>query len=123
MNRPAVLLALILSVGLATAVSPASQPKPKVSLEEAIGLAKAFAKKHKIDLSTHYMDSVWIRPPEGDSDRCWIVSWAPNSEDAEKANGLIAIEVAFDGVATERKRGAKTKSLRQRVIVPPRSPE
>ncbi|GAA5480781.1 hypothetical protein Hhel01_04315 [Haloferula helveola] len=112
------LTSLLLALPL-SAVTPAPQDEPKTKLVEAIELAKAFTQKHQIDLSRHYMDSVWIRPAEGDSERCWIVSWSPKPEDADKTEGRIAITVAFDGTAAKLDHGAKTKSIRQRVIVPP----
>lgn len=89
---------LLLAVSPLHAFSPAPQPKPAISMERALELAKEYVRDKKIDLSHHYLDRIWIGYQEGQPDRRWIISWSPNPEEAK---GWIILKVKLDGTVTD----------------------
>ena len=76
-------------------------PEPELPLEKALELAKAYARKNKLDLSNHYLDRIWIGYQEGQPDRRWIVSWSPKPDKIEKTKGWIILKVKLDGTVTD----------------------
>lgn len=83
------------------AMSPAPEPKPVLSMEKALELAKEYIRDKKIDVSHHYIDRIWIGYQEGKPDRRWIISWSPNPEDPKEPKGWIILRVKLDGTVTD----------------------
>ena len=92
--------ASVLAVLPIHALSVAPLPKPAISLERALELAKEYARDKKIDLSHHYLDRVLIGYQEGQSDRRWIISWTPDPDGPKSAAGII-LKVKLDGTVTD----------------------
>lgn len=76
-------------------------PQPELPLENALELAKEYAREKKIDLSNHYLDRIWIGYQEGQPDRRWIVSWSPKPEKVKETKGWIILKVKLDGTVTD----------------------
>lgn len=93
-----ILATSLLAVFPLQASSPAPQPKPAISMERALELAKEYVRDKKIDISHHYLDRVWIGYQAGQPDRRWIISWSPNPEEAK---GWIILKVKLDGTVTD----------------------
>jgi hypothetical protein len=92
---------LLLTVTQVRATSIGPSPEPKISLETALELAKAYIRDKKIDVSHHYIDRVWIGYQEGQPDRRWIISWSPKPEELKKTKGWIILKVKLDGTVTD----------------------
>jgi hypothetical protein len=80
------LAALVACVALAGFnVSPASAEgttmrAPSISVEQAIQLARAHLKAHKVSTSRHYIDSIKLNlVTRGDRGSCWIITWELNA--------------------------------------------
>ena len=110
---------LSLELAPAHAMSPGPLPEPKISLEKALELAKAHAREQKMDLSHHYLDRIWITRPEGQEERCWIVSWSPKPEERKPGTGWIILTVKFDGTVAPNQ-GAVPWPDRKRDYGPPK---
>lgn len=94
---------LFLAVPQVHATSIGPSPEPKISLEKALELAKAYIRDKKIDVSHHYIDRIWIGYQEGQPDRRWIVSWSPKPEEVKETKGWIILTVKLDGTVADDK--------------------
>jgi len=94
---------LLLAVSQVRATSIGPSPEPKISLEGALELAKAYIRDKKIDVSHHYIDRIWICYQEGQPDRRWIISWSPKPEEVKETKGWIILTVKLDGTVTNDK--------------------
>jgi hypothetical protein len=94
---------LILAVPQVRATSIAPSPEPKISLEGALELAKAYIRDKKIDVSHHYIDRIWIGYQEGQPERRWIISWSPKPEEVKETKGWLILTVKLDGTVTDDK--------------------
>ncbi len=104
----------------ATTIGPS--PEPKISLEKALELAKAYVRNKKIDVSHHYIDRIWIGYQEGQPDRRWIVSWSPKPEEVNETKGWIVLTVKLDGTVADDKGSAPwidSRMLERDKTVPP----
>lgn len=121
---------LFLAVPQVHATSIGPSPEPKISLEKALELAKAYIRDKKIDVSHHYIDRIWIGYQEGQPDRRWIISWSPKPEEVKETKGWIILTVKLDGTVADDKGAVpwidsrmleRSKIERPPVIMPPQT--
>ncbi len=113
---------LLLAVPQVRATSIAASPEPKISLESALELAKAYIRDKKIDVSHHYIDRIWIGYQEGQPDRRWIISWSPKPEEVKETKGWLILTVKLDGTVTDDKGAVPwidSRMFERSKVVPP----
>jgi hypothetical protein len=93
---------LLLAVPQVRATSIGPSPEPKLSLESALELAKAYIRDKKIDVSHHYIDRIWIGYQEGQPDQRWIISWSPKPMETKAGERWIIMTVKLDGTVTDK---------------------
>lgn len=72
----AVLPSVLCCAILTGATSASDSRRPPLSLEEALGVAKTYARQQKLDLGRHYLDSIRLDlNPRGDRGQFWLLTY------------------------------------------------
>lgn len=94
----------MVDVSCADSIKPG--PRPEISVEKALEIAKMYSSK-KIDINKYYIDRVWLGVPRGEKQRKWIVSWCADENDPNGAKGWFIVVVDMKCQASEPAHGVQ----------------
>ena len=80
--------------------TPAKLPGPKLTIDDAVRIAKELVRKHNVNIAGSYIDSMRLEQNRGgDRRKVWIVTWLRNEYVNDKAikGGQIYVHVYMDG--------------------------
>lgn len=96
-------LSLLLSILAFTADSKDPKlPEPRLGIEDALRISKAFVQKQNIAVAGQYIDSVHFKQEEsGNRRKFWIVTWLrnENANDVAIKGGQTYVHIYMDGTA------------------------